>query len=302
MKVLSVGSEFYPLVKTGGLADVMGALPSALAPEGIGMRALIPGYPSVLAKLNDGQTVLDIPGLFGGDARIIAAGPGDLPIFVLDAPHLFARSGNPYHGPDGMDWPDNPRRFAALCRAGAMIARGAIPGFVPDAVHAHDWQAGLLPAFLHFDGLPAPPVVMTVHNLAFQGQFPAYLLGTLGLPARAYAIDGVEYYGAIGFLKAGLQLADAITTVSPNYAAEIATREGGMGLDGLIRARSSAMHGILNGLDIEVWNPATDGVLAARFSARTLAARAANRQALQERMRLDRDDTALLFGVVSRLA
>ncbi|MCF3945377.1 glycogen synthase GlgA [Acidiphilium sp. AL] len=302
MKVLSVGSELYPLVKTGGLADVMGALPAALAPEGIAMRALIPGYPSVLAGLTKTQPALDIPALFGGDARIISAESQGLPLFVLDAPHLFARPGNPYLGPDGMDWPDNAQRFAALCRAAAMIAQGTVAGFAPDVVHAHDWQAGLLPAYLRFGERPAPPTVMTVHNLAYQGQFPAYLLGTLGLPARAFTIDGVEHYGAIGFLKAGMQLADAITTVSPSYAAEIATPEGGMGLDGLIRARASAMHGILNGLDTAVWNPATDAALAVQFTSRTLAGRAANKQALQARMGLDQDKAVLLFGLVSRLA
>lgn len=301
MKILSVGSEFYPLVKTGGLADVMGALPAALDLEGIAMRALIPGYPSVMTKLTKCQSVLDIAALFGGDARVIAAEPDDLPVFVLDAPHLFNRPGNPYLGPDGADWPDNAQRFAALCRAAALIAQGAIPGFKPDVVHAHDWQAGLLPAYLRFEDRPAPPTVMTVHNLAYQGRFPAYLLGALGLPARAFSIDGVEHYGAIGFLKAGLQLADAITTVSPSYAAEIATPEGGDGLDGLIRARAAVMHGILNGLDTVVWNPATDAALAAKFTARTLARRAANKQALQVRMGLDRDPASVLFGVISRL-
>ncbi|MGC9269349.1 glycogen synthase GlgA [Acidiphilium sp.] len=306
MLVLSIGSEIYPLVKTGGLADVMGALPGALAAEGITMRSLVPGYPAVLDAVATARpaavTALAIDDLFGGPARVLAASPGGLPLFVLDAPHLFARPGNPYLASNGVDWPDNAQRFAALCRAGAMIARGAIGDFVPDVVHAHDWQAGLVPAYLHYDGAGAPPSVMTVHNLAYQGQFPAGLLDTLGLPAAAYAIEGVEYYGSIGFLKAGLQFADAITTVSPHYAAEIATPDGGMGLDGLIRARAAVMHGILNGLDTDTWNPATDPALAARFDIDTLAARSANKAALQARMGLDARPGTMLCGVVSRLA
>lgn len=302
MRVLSVGSEIYPLIKTGGLADVMGALPAALAPEGVEMRALIPAYPAVSGALQTAEKVLDIPDFFGGAATISAGRAGGLDLFVLDAPHLYARPGNPYIASNGVEWPDNAQRFAALCRAGALLARGAAGRFVPDLVHAHDWQAGLLPAYLKLGGQAAPPAVFTIHNLAFQGWFPPRLLGTLGLPASAFTIDGVEYFGGIGYLKAGLQHADAITTVSPRYAAEIATPEGGMGLDGLIRKRASAVHGILNGLDTCTWNPATDEHLPARYDTGRLDARAANRSALQIRMGLDPSPDALLFGVISRLA
>lgn len=302
MRVLSVGSELYPLVKTGGLADVMGALPAALAPEGIEMRALIPAYPAVSGALQAAEAVLDIPDLFGGAATIRAGRAGGLELFVLDAPHLYARPGNPYVAANGVDWPDNAQRFAALCRAGALLSRGAIPAFVPDLVHAHDWQSGLLPAYLRLDNEVAPPTVFTIHNLAFQGWFPPYLLGTLGLPAGAFTIDGVEFYGGIGYLKAGLQHSDAITTVSPRYATEIATPEGGMGLDGLIRKRAAAVHGILNGLDTVAWNPATDEHLVARYDSGRLDARTANKSALQARLGLDPAPDAPLFGVVSRLA
>lgn len=302
MRVLSVGSEIYPLVKTGGLADVMGALPAALSSEGITVRSLVPGYPAVTAALDRAESVLRIPDLFGGAAEIRAAAAGRHDLFVLDAPHLYARPGNPYIASNGVDWSDNAQRFAALCRAGALLARGAVGGFVPDLLHAHDWQAGLVPAYLHYEGHAAPPCVFTVHNLAFQGWFPAHLLGGLGLPASAFVIDGVEYFGGIGFLKAGLQFADAITTVSPRYATEIATQDGGMGLDGLLRKRGSAVHGILNGLDTATWNPATDEHLAARYDVANLAARAVNKRAVQARMGLAPDPRALLFGVVSRLA
>jgi starch synthase len=302
MQVLSVASEVYPLVKTGGLGDVVGALPAALAAEGVQVRTLVPGYPAVTERLQDAETVYTFPQLFGGPGRIVAGRAGGLDLFVLDAPNLFARSGNPYVAPGGNDWPDNPIRFAALARVGASIAQGLLPAWQPAAVHVHDWQAALLPAYLHYDATPRRVgSVITVHNLAFQGQFPASLLPSLGLPPYALTMEGVEYYGAIGFLKAGLRFADAITTVSPTYAAEIRTPEGGMGLDGLIRQRGGMVHGILNGIDETVWDPAEDALLAGRFTATNLAGRAANRAAMQARMGLSPDPAAPLFAVISRL-
>ena len=301
LRVLSVVSEIYPLLKTGGLADVAGALPGALAAEGVAVRSLLPGYPAVLAALDEAEPVHRFPPLFGGTARLLAARGGGLDLFVLDAPHLYARPGDPYRGPDGRDWPDNAERFAALAQTADRIGRGLVPAFLPDVVHAHDWQAGLTPAYLHYGGAPRPGTVMTVHNLAFQGQFPAGLLATLGLPPDSFTIDGVEYYGTIGFLKAGLRFADRITTVSPSYAIEIRTPEGGMGLDGLLRARAAAVSGILNGIDVAVWNPATDPHLAARFDANRLEARGPNKAALQARFGLADDPGTLLFGVVGRL-
>ncbi len=220
---------------------------------------------------------------------------------MLDAPHLYARPGNPYLGPDGKDWPDNALRFAALAECAAAIARGGVAGPAPDIVHAHDWQAGLAPALLHYGGTPRPGTVMTVHNLSFQGRFPRELLATIGLPPHAYAIDGVEFHGTIGYLKAGLALADRITTVSPTYAAEIRTPEGGMGLDGLLRQRAGALTGILNGIDDSVWDPATDAHLAARYDAKHVARRAANKKALQVRFGLDPEPATFVVGVVSRL-
>jgi starch synthase len=299
VKVLSVASECFPLVKTGGLADVAGALPAALAREGVEMRVLLPGYPAVLAALA-GEIVLERE-LFGGPVRVLAGEAAGLSLLAIDAPHLYARPGNPYTGPDGRDWPDNPQRFAALARIAADIGLGAAKNFVPDVLHAHDWQAGLTPAYLYYSGARAPGTVFTVHNLAFQGQVSATLLAGLGLPPESYGVDGVEYYGSIGMLKAGLRLADRITTVSPTYAAEIQTPEGGMGLDGLLRERSGALSGILNGIDVDVWNPAADPALAARFDASGLHLRGRNKLALQRRMRLAADPAALLLGVVGRL-
>jgi starch synthase len=221
---------------------------------------------------------------------------------VLDAPHLYARPGNPYVDASGQDWPDNAIRFAALAQAAAMSGQGVIGAYQPDVVHCHDWQAGLAPAYLHYANAGHAPTVMTVHTLAYQGQFPAYLLGILGLPPYAYTIDGVEYYGSIGYLKAGLHFADAITTVSPSYAAELQTDAGGMGLAGLFRSRADRVFGILNGVDTTVWNPATDGLIEACYDAAGLDARAANKAALQNRLGLATDPEPLLIGVVSRLA
>lgn len=299
--VLSVASEVFPLVKTGGLGDVVASLPKALAGEGIAVTTLVPGYPAVVDAMRDGTVMHTYANLHGGPARVIAGRAGALDLFVLDAPHLFARPGNPYVGADGKDWPDNALRFAALGAAGADIGRGAVPGFVPDIVHAHDWQAALAPAYLHYGAGARPGTVMTVHNLAFQGQFPRELLAAIGLPPRAFAVDGVEFYGKIGYLKAGLALADRITTVSPTYAAEIRSAERGMGLDGLLRQRADVLTGILNGIDVEVWNPAADPFLASPYDARHLKARAANKVALQARLGLTMEPAALVIGVVSRL-
>lgn len=302
LKILAVVSEIYPLVKTGGLADVAGALPGALAPEDFAVTTLVPGYPAVLAALKKPEVVHVFPGLFGHDARLLKAQARGLDLLVLDAPHLFNRPGNPYVDADGKDWIDNPLRFAALSRVAAEIGQGLVPKLTPDVIHAHDWQTGLTAAYMRYAEKPAIPTVMTVHNLAFQGQYGRDLLPALGLPARAYAIDGVEYYGTIGFLKAGLQISDRITTVSPTYAAEIRTAEGGMGLDGLLRSRGNAVSGILNGIDTGVWNPATDAAIAAPFDVTKMAGRAANKKALQQRLGLDVDPNALIFGVVSRLS
>ena len=222
VEVLSVASEVYPLVKTGGLADVVGALPSALKAERVAVRTLIPGYPQVIKRLRRAEAVKVFDALGGGPARLLAARVAGLDLFVLDAPHLFDRPGGPYGGPGG-EWPDNAVRFAALARAAASVGQGVLESWRPDVVHAHDWQAGLTAAYLHYDAAARPATVMTVHNLAFQGQFDRRLLARLGLPAASFTRDGVEYYGDIGFLKAGLRLSDRITTVSPTYAAEICT-------------------------------------------------------------------------------
>jgi starch synthase len=295
MKVLAVASECAPLIKTGGLADVAGALPAALAAQDVRVTTMIPGYPAVMQKVA-GRVARSFDNLFGGPAALIRAEAAGLDLLVLDAPHLFDRPGNPYLGPYGGEWGDNGTRFAALAVAAAQAASDF------DAVHAHDWQAGLVPAYLRFAAGKRVPTLFTIHNLAFQGKFPTSLFPLLGLPAEAMSVQGVEYYGTVGFLKAGLWYADRINTVSPTYAAEIATPEMGMGLDGLLRGRGGQVSGILNGLDTADFDPKRDPRLVAQFDARDPSPRAANKAALQRRMGLEVDPDKLVFGFVGRLA
>lgn len=298
MKILSAASELYPLVKTGGLADVTGALPAALASQGVAVTSLLPGYPAVMAALEKPALFHHYDDLFGGPARLMRGTAHGLDIIAIDAPHLFDRPGNPYLGKDGQDWPDNAQRFAALGKAAADVAHGINPRYRADLLHCHDWQAAMGAVYTHFLG--GPKSVVTVHNIAFQGQFPASVFALLGLPAQAFAIDGVEYYGNVGYLKGGLATADAITTVSPTYAQEICTPEYGMGLDGLLRARRHALRGIVNGIDTDVWNPASDARIPATYTAKTLQKRVANKRALEARFKLEPGD-GLIHGVVSRL-
>ena len=296
-RVLAVTSEIFPLVKTGGLADVTGALPGALAPLDIATTTLVPGYPAVLRALSATQEVMRFDDLFGGPAVVRAGTTGELDVLALDAPHLYTRDGSPYFGPDGNPWSDNDRRFAALGAAGAAVATGQ--GF--DVLHAHDWQAALAVVYLHVHAGARPATLLTIHNLAFQGLFPASLFPQLGLPASLYSVDGLEFWGNVSYLKGGLSFADRLTTVSPTYAREITHPDHGAGLDGVLRRRAADLVGILNGIDEEVWNPADDALIPSPFSAPRLARRAANKAALQARFGLAAESDALLIGIVSRL-
>ncbi len=303
MKVLSVASEAAGLVKTGGLADVAGALPAALAAHGVEVSTFLPGYPAVMKAIGRAKAIHTWDALLGEKARLLAGKIGGSRLLVLDAPAFFAREGGPYSDASGRDWDDNWRRFAAFARAAADIAGGAVKGRAFDLVHAHDWQAAMVPAYLKLApvaGSRPVPSVITIHNMAFQGYYPAEIFPQLGLPPSAWTVDGVESYGGVGFLKAGMQLADAITTVSPTYAGEIRSVEFGMGLEGLVLARSNRVHGILNGIDTAEWNPATDPHLAASYTAGKLAARKRNKRAVEQEFGLDRSDGPL-FVVVSRL-
>ncbi len=300
MNILSVASEVFPLIKTGGLADVAGALPIALAGHGVHMRTLMPGYPAVMQRLESLEEVARFDALLGEPARILAAKHEGLDILVLDAPGFFDRTGGPYTDATGKDFVDNWQRFAALSLAGAEIARGLLPDWRPDIVQAHDWQAAMTAVYMRYTGLQHIPTVLTVHNLAFQGQYGADIFPDLGLPPEAFTVDGLEYYGDVGFLKGGLRTAWSITTVSPTYAHEIMTPEYGMGLEGLINARASDLVGIVNGIDTAVWNPETDTHIARPYAPGAPKQRAANRRALAERFSLG-DDDGPIFCVISRL-
>ncbi|MCE7798625.1 glycogen synthase GlgA [Sphingobium sufflavum] len=304
MKLLAVASEIHPLIKTGGLADVVGALPAALSRHGWPVITLVPGYPAVMKRIDrtgaKGRAAKRYPALFGVDAKLIRASYEGRDLLILDAPGLYDREGGPYLDMAGHDWTDNWRRYAALAAVGADLAAGGLRHFQPDVVHVHDWQAALTLAYMRHGRARHVPGVLTIHNLAFQGRFEPGIFPALGLPDETYSVDGVEYYGGVGYLKAGIQYADAITTVSPSYAREITTGEWGMGLDGLLRARGGALHGIVNGIDTQEWNPSTDADLAARFTAKTIGGRARNRAAVEKSFGLD-SDGSLLVTIVSRL-
>ncbi len=304
MKVLSVASEVYPLVKTGGLADVAGALPLALKGHGVSVKTLIPGYPAVLSAVKDAKRVLSFDSLLGGKAEVLEVEHQGLDLLILHSPTFFDRPGGPYADATGKDHFDNWRRFAALSKAGALIAQKGLSdgmtGWRPDVVHVHDWQAAMVPAYMRYAAEPEVPTLITIHNIAFQGQFGADIFPYLELPAHAFGIDGVEYFGGVGYLKAGLQTSWAISTVSPSYAEEILTPEFGMGLEGLLSLRHSDLHGIVNGIDDDVWDPAADPAVKVNYTASTLKTRAGNKRAVAERFGLTKSDGPL-FCVISRL-
>lgn len=303
IKVLSVASEAVPLVKTGGLADVAGALPAAVAPHDVEMTTFLPGYPAVMKALVRPRALHTWDSLLGEKARLLGGKIDGHPLLVLDAPAYFQRDGGPYSDSEGRDWDDNWRRFAAFGRAAADIAGGAVKSCKFDLVHAHDWQAAMALAYLRFaspDGARPVPSVMTIHNMAFQGFCGADKFAALGLPPHAWSLDGVEYHGGVGFLKAGLEAASAITTVSPTYAREIRTPEFGMGLEGLILSRGERVSGIVNGIDTGQWNPERDFALPAQFSLKSLPKRKANKRALESEFGLEPGDGPL-FVVISRL-
>lgn len=307
MRVLQVSAELFPLLKTGGLADVAGALPAALAAAGAEPRLLVPGFPAIHDALTHECAVAPValPWSEGRAALLRGRLPGfEQLVYVLDAPGLFDRPGNPYADDSGLAYADNHRRFALLGLAAARLAEGLDASWRPDIVHAHDWHAGLACAHIAASRSRRrtdAKTVFTVHNLAYQGLFPASQFGELGLPASHYAIEGVEFYGQVSFMKAGLHFADAITTVSPSYAREIQTPEQGCGLDGLLRHRAGVLQGILNGVDYGVWSPHGDRAIAARYSADEVAGKAACKAALQRECGLAETPDAPLFGIVSRL-
>lgn len=305
MKVLHVASEVHPLVKTGGLADVLGALPQALqAQGGLEVRLLLPGWPAVLQGVAAAQAVANLGPCFGA-ARVTlwqAQMPGSgLPVYVIDAPLLYDRPGNPYHDDTGQDWPDNLQRFALLGWVALQLTAGRLdPAWGPDLIHAHDWHAGMACAYLKSHASTVPSI-FTVHNLAYQGLFPHQDAALLGMSARFMSSAGLEFHGQLSFMKAGLKFADRLTTVSPRYAQEITTPEFGCGLDGVLRSRAGALSGILNGIDHGVWDPESDAAIAHPFSAQDLTGKAGCKAALQVELGLPKDPRTPLVLALSRL-
>ena len=304
MKVLQVAAEVYPLVKTGGLADVVGALPQALSAQGAEVRLLLPGLPAVLRGIEGLSEVVSLGPMFGaGRVRLLRGQlAGVQAVYVVDAPFLYERPGNPYLGADGLEWADNLQRFALLGWVAAHVAAGELdPDWKPQVMHAHDWHAAMSCAYLAARPVRDVATVFTVHNLAFHGLFEPTDFFLLGLPGRFMAPSALEFHGHFSFIKAGLKFATRVTTVSPTYAREIRTPEYGSGLDGVIRARGNEVSGILNGVDPQVWDPTADPELPARYSADELAGKAQCKARLQQALGLLPEADAPLFGVVSRL-
>lgn len=277
-KVLFVVSECAPLVKTGGLADVAGALPKALAELGVEVRILLPGYRGVMAQIGTSETLSEISDVFGGPASILDVNIAGLNFLILNAPHLYDRDGAIYGDANGLDWPDNPERFAALCKVAADMAKDGLAGWTPDIVHGHDWQAGLTPEYLRATDVNVP-FVFTIHNIAFHGIAPAEKLKTLDLDPARFTLKNFEFWGKISALKAGIVGADKINTVSQTYAEELLTPEFGIGMDGVLQSRQADLSGIVNGIDLQQWDPETDPSIVP-FT--TPTGKAANKKALRK--------------------
>ncbi|OSI14703.1 glycogen synthase GlgA [Neisseria dumasiana] len=302
MKILHVTSELYPLMKTGGLADVLGSLPFAQLENGDDVRVVMPYYRHTREVVADTVEVAQCD-TFGGRVVIRYARYKGLGLYLIDAPHLYDRPGNPYHDPNYFDYADNVIRFGILGWAAAALATGldALWGKA-DILHAHDWQAGLAPAYLNAWNAYIKSV-FTVHNIAYQGMFQSKHLPELDLPWEMFHIDGVEFHGQISFLKAGLFYADLITTVSPTYADEITREPAANGLSGLLSARrdEGRLKGILNGVDNTVWNPRTDTALAKNYHAQAMQGKTADKADIQTFFGLNPDEKAMLAVMVSRL-
>ena len=301
MKVLHVCSEIYPLLKTGGLADVLGALPAAQNEIGLEARVLIPAYPAIKRGIPDTVIVNDFHTSIGQITLRFGEFNG-VGVYLIDVPYLYEREGNPYHDQWYNDYPDNYKRFALLGWVAAELATGLDPWWRAEVVHAHDWHAGLASAYLAYKGRPAKSV-FTVHNLAYQGLFAPKHLLEIGLPSAMYNINGLELHGEISYLKAGLYYSDAVTAVSPTYAKEITSPEYGYGLQGLLQTLDhlGKLHGILNGVDNNIWHPNNDPYLEDHFKIGALAGKKKNKAKLQRHFNLPQEAKALLFVMVTRL-
>ncbi|MDR2098574.1 MAG: glycogen synthase GlgA [Rickettsiales bacterium] len=308
MKALFVTSELHPFNKTGGLGDVSAWLPQAIRRAGVDIRYLVPAFPSILRAFSELRPAHRFENKFRAKEIIVYRGSlrgNPVKFYLIDAPELFMRAGNPYSDAAGGAWGDNHLRYACLSWVAAEFAEAGIDGWTPDVIHANDWMSALAPAYLELIRRKNPEArtssVLSIHNLAFQGVFPFSTYGDLELPNYFFNEDGAEFYRQVSFIKAGIMFADKIATVSPAYAAEIQTEEYGCGLaDALIR-RKDSLTGILNGVDYEEWNPASDRHIRKKYSKDTIADKKANKEFLQAKAGLLRNPKAPLFGVLSRM-
>ncbi|MES2636947.1 MAG: glycogen synthase GlgA [Pseudomonadota bacterium] len=307
LRVLFATSEAYPLIKTGGLADVSGALPKAISQLSTfdgDVKLVMPAYSAVLAKLKNIQTVAEINVLGQACSIIIGKMPdSNLDVIAIKNAALFERAGGPYSDENGKDWLDNPLRFGVLSRVASLLcsAKSPLPNWQPDLIQCNDWQTGLTPAYMKLVDDSSTKSIFSIHNLAFQGIFSATWLEQLELPAAHFQMNGFEYFDQISFLKAGLFYADQLSTVSPTYAQEIQTEVFGFGFQGLLQTRSSDLTGILNGIDTQEWNPATDVHLPKHYSNHRITGKLSVKKSLQQQLGLQIDANAPLLGVVSRL-
>ena len=301
-KILFVTSEAHPLIKTGGLADVSGSLPKALAELSQDIRILIPYYQAV-KTFNNVRYVCSLR-IDNRNINILETRmpESNILVWLIDYPTFFNYPGNPYVDEHGNAWPNNAERFALFCRVSVEVAMNRIhQDWQPDIVHCNDWQSALVPAFMSLEGSERPKTVFTIHNLAYQGLFPAETAATLSLPTQLLHPEGLEFHSLLSFIKGGLVYSDWITTVSPTYSLEIQTPDFGYGLEGLLTHRNNVLSGILNGIDLEQWNPESDPLIARNYTAETLAAKKTNKTELQKRFSLPVTDQVPLFGLIGRL-
>ncbi|EXJ15290.1 glycogen synthase GlgA [Imhoffiella purpurea] len=303
-RILLASSEAHPLIKTGGLADVAASLPIALRQLGHDARLIMPAYPQATRQLREPKTLCEfrIPGCRASVRLLEGWHPdADLPVYLVDAPEYFHREGNPYTDLSGRDWGDNAERFLLLCRVIAHVAYG-LPGigWRPDVLHCNDWQTGLAPALM--SDLPDRPAkIFTIHNLAYQGLFDRATFDRLGLPPALWTLSGLEFHQRLSFIKGGIVFSDRVNTVSPTYAEEVRTPRFGCGLDGLLRQIGNRFSGILNGIDYQVWNPATDPTIMQNYDSDSFGLKAENKLDVQREFGLPRSEDAFVLGYIGRL-
>lgn len=302
-RVLLVTSEAVPLVKTGGLADVIGALGAALNAQSVDATILLPGYPAAIEGAIGLKKIADLPGLPGGDGELLQGKMPDtgVTVLLLRTEHFDRRTANPYVDNTGHELDDNAVSFASLAHAAVRICGGKTSYPVPHVVHANDWHAGLIAALMKVEKITDVGTVLTIHNLAFQGNYPSSLAPELGIPEEMVGPDGMEFWDQLSFLKAGISYSDRITTVSKTYAEEILTEQFGNGLDGVLNKRKDSLSAIPNGVDLDVWNPASDMLIKRNFSSENMAGKAACKRDLQKLFGLPIQQFTPLIAIGSRI-